>query len=656
VQALSRTLSKIFRVLDVVGTFPRRDALVWSGTPSLLACLVFGGLFVARLASPLQWCKFWARRRASPRATDGPQQRADFHAVQTEIYFLIVLVGLFLVSPVVAERFTLPPAVPPALASMLHTGVRFAAALLLLEVFAWVLYYGSMRGFIEREYTIYHRAEYVLVLPLTFSVAVVAFSVFSGKAVLACAELLLDHPGSEFSPAEMMLGHASFLLFFAVTVTYLVAQFPPARIKSEDPADTAIAIVGAGDVVAARMLPALLESGTAPTSIIVLTRQISPTHEAAIMASVSRITGCTDDTDVGNEVQRSRAQTIIATPTLSHLPLFQAMLRANTHAEARTSRLRVAIEKPLVGPGQLATFRRVLGEYGAGNVFALSYYYLEKCLPLVYFLTHERSYLPYLCYGAKDEPAIDHAAVMCEKAKDLGLVRRITGVLLEGAQRSPAEDGRMWILDPMHGGIAYEMMVHLLMLSHVILVELAGIRDGVGALRDFDVTNAMAALCPAIVRIERWPTAVSVFGRAGDVDIDLVCGKYVAQHAQRRELTITLEHGTIHCDFDRQSVHVEGNSRKTTLQLRRRFADVSYSVQMDLVKSFFARGFWPWMRNDGLIPQLAALEWLETHEARLTDNSRLLAYDDNQMPDWMSGAHHHQRGRERRALSERKLP
>jgi hypothetical protein len=94
----------------------------------------------------------------------------------------------------------------------------------------------------------------------------------------------------------------------------------------------------------------------------------------------------------------------------------------------------------------------------------------------------------------------------------------------------------------------------------------------------------------------------------------------------------------VYCDFDRQSVQVTGGGRTLTLRVRSDLARVNYAVQTALMNDFFARGFWPWTRNDGLKVQLAALQWLENHHQDIADTSRLTPYDERRVPSWMHSA------------------
>jgi hypothetical protein len=627
---IERIIVQALRMFDLVATFPRRGAMIWSGKRSILASIVFTSIFLARLLSPLQWHKYIVRRRASVSATDGPQQRADFHAARTEWYFIWILAFLGLLS----FLLTLLAELPPQMAASFLVVAKVVAWPLFIESLVWVLYYGSMRGFIERDYNIYHRAEYLLAMPVVFCVAVTAFTVISGKSFWACTALFFDH-GEQFgfSDQQLLLGHASFVLFFVVTVTYLVAQFPQAHIKSETRPDADITVIGAGDVVANRILPALLKSKIPNASISILTERVAPGYEYRFRKYDVPVKIISNNTGIASEVQRCRAPVLIATSTGSHLSLLKAILQENKNAEALTSRVRLAIEKPLIGPGELGGFLKVLKDYGRGNVFALSYYYQEKGLALVYLLTREPSYESYLLL-----PPVGRSALRT-LIRNLGSLERISGAILEGAERSPLDKNRMWILDPAQGGIAYEMLVHLLMLTQVCLAELSGNKLSLLTLDMVEVSNAISRNAPPPILNMQWPTALSLTGKAKEVDVELVCGKYVPQQYRCRKLVIKLKNGQISCDFDDQSVCITDSvgQRITSLQLRSEFADLRYSVIIDLARKFFARGFWAWTRNDGLAAQLCALKWLATHSRRVNDTSRLVDYDELQVPKWMEG-------------------
>jgi hypothetical protein len=310
----------------------------------------------------------------------------------------------------------------------------------------------------------------------------------------------------------------------------------------------------------------------------------------------------------------TRDPILIATPTLSHIPLVRALTSVGSELLAPGYRLPLILEKPLCGPGQLEELRAALQDYGTSHVFALSYYQLEKALPLVFVLTADASYLPYLHVTLADSKAKPMPwTELCQGSLKLGRLRKVSGWLLEGIERSQITDERLWLLDPRHGGVAYELMIHLLVLTQVALTSTGYFARGLlrSAQPAIKWMHETQDVPPRVIE-KSWPTGLRIDTTVDDCSIELRAGKYVPSSEAKRALTLTYAHGRIECDFDARTATIfDGNHNKRfTVGIRDTF-EANYMVQMHLVRHFIDRGFWAWSRVDGLDAQLAALEWLD---------------------------------------------
>ncbi|HET6599620.1 MAG TPA: hypothetical protein VFG60_06620 [Burkholderiaceae bacterium] len=596
---------RLFRLLDDVATIPRRDSVIWQGRISLLACVTFFGVFTARLLSPLQWIKWFARRRQRLSDTAGEQVRPDFHACWTELYFLLALPILLFLHHVLGAS--------DGWISML---ARVLGALFLLEIVVWMIYYGTLRGFIERTYSIYHRTEYLLMVPLAFTVCSAAYALMTGTTFSAAALMFLG------GGSPTVIGQSVNVLLFVVVVSYLIAQFPAASVKSDatEAAKQHLTIIGAGDVVVNRALPALLNLGLRAQDMRLLAISDRPAGLAtATLAPVMYQVVDEHAEATARIAMNSRDPILVATPTLSHVPLVQALAKLANKTLAPRQRLPLILEKPLCGPGQLSALRIALEAYGTTQLFALSYYQLEKALPLVFVLTANSGYLPYLYFSHADT---SDTSGKWRSWKDfswrrlkLGRLTSISGWLLEGTERSQVTGERLWLLDPKQGGVAYELMIHLLVLAHIALTNGARFSRGLVASADSRISwmHADTSLAPEVAQ-RAWPTGLHIATKADGCAIELRAGKYVSSTDTKRSMTLRYESGTIECDLDActSTVFDSNNTQLFTVGIRNQFAG-RYSVQMDLVHRFIDRGFWWWNRMDGLEAQLAALQWLESH-------------------------------------------
>jgi predicted dehydrogenase len=302
-------------------------------------------------------------------------------------------------------------------------------------------------------------------------------------------------------------------------------------------------------------------------------------------------------------VQR-QAPVVIATPTRAHLLLVEALQKSADRLESKPP---LIVEKPLAGPGEAAAFRRAAQAYGKNRIFALSYYYTEKGLPLIYCWTRRSDMIRYLSFHTEGVAATERQSISVrELMTSLGAMTTISGRIREQDDRSPLDARRRWLLDPTQGGLAYEMLVHLLMLTDECLRS-AGAR-GLADLQEVGWRTASTSPMQGTVN-EIGLTATARFATC-TVPVELQVAKFARDND--RSFVVHYEDGRVSCDFDRREAEIVVESRGTIFRVS--IQDdyrLRYSIQIDLVRRFLADGFWPWSRTDGLDVQLDALAWLD---------------------------------------------
>jgi hypothetical protein len=346
----------------------------------------------------------------------------------------------------------------------------------------------------------------------------------------------------------------------------------------------AVTIIGARDVTANRMVPALcaLGYGRADITVVCLTEsELSP--ELRRHAHVIPV----KEECVLDEALRQRAPTIIASPTFAHFHQLVAL------AEAR---IPFAVEKPIAAARAECEVLRRNGSKLMASGFALSYYTLEKSLPLTYFLNPMPAYKRYL----EIDSALDQQTLQ-EVRDSLGGLRAIEIELLETIANSPSGTSRLWTELPGTLRPFVETTIHPLLVAHQ-------------AVAPQPITWTACALGrygPRAREIRRdrgleiAPTWIDLRGSAGVVDVAIRTGKYVPAAEARRAATLTFANGEVLCDFDRRDMHIVVRGVANGSIRVRNGGD--YEVLMSLFTEFALTG-WGAVRTDEFDRQLDALD------------------------------------------------
>ncbi|MES2186822.1 MAG: hypothetical protein V4505_19880 [Pseudomonadota bacterium] len=635
-------------IINAVAKTPTRQSYLWEERSSLLALVSFWLVTLLRSMSLLQWIKFLTRSsQKKPSEGERYQKRINFHAANTEMYFLVVALCMTCVA--YFYRYSYAQA---------GDSIKIVSAYFALESIIWVCYYLFFRHFSERNFTIYHNSEYFLGLPIALYIQVVGIALVapscSGDIVSRSVDVLdmifnlnFDKPGVCDREAVWLTRSLPLLGLFYVVIllSNLRDAFPKTVIKP----GVFIGIIGAGDVVVDRILPSLL----CPAKDIPLKKDpVIDTHPKTI--TIYDLSGNSEVTFIKREIEgrkfsievkgeesshkiiteivAERTPTIIASTSDSHF-YYLGLLAANN--------IRFAVEKPatIYGP-EIDMLVSSEGDALFRDGFAMSYYALEKALPLTYlFQMHpvHRDYLEIeLERGQqgveKGVATLPWNAVMGNAA----LPTRISIFLLEGTSRSPsaARSNRLWTEDPHIGGLLFETAIHAITILEKILrdpEDFSGFSPSAVQMVSELATNKSSA---SFLRL----TAKTINKKP--IDIDIMVGKYIPDDLVCRGALIEYEGSEIVCDFDSMELLAKpvGSSAfalseisRLKLRVKEQYCDTilidgknkkrKYSVQTALVKRFFEAG-WSGARFDDFKTQRRVLAWLGRYKARLLAESQ----------------------------------
>jgi hypothetical protein len=542
---------------------------------------VFSAISLLRLLSPLQWVKFFVRRRLHGRPTTN--LRPDFPSAFTEWYFLFIgftaLVVLLLRDTVVAPGWI--------------QGVgRLAGYILLMEGFTWIIYYLLLRNFVEISYTIFHPAEYLLTFPIVVAIQLVLLSSLTGRTTTDLLAKVIGNatPGDRIGVSIAVVG----VIYFGVALAVVLRSHPGISTRSSQN----VVIIGAGDVVINKIIPALVSSGYNKDDLLIIgvDEGLGPNSErdrASHHLGIDRVIATPEA--VMTLALRERSPTIIASPTFAHFKQIVALSNAG---------IPFAVEKPLTSsPSE----REVLAQNHElmRNGFALSYYTLEKSLPLTYLYKPIPVYSKFL-RSSSGEMLESGAGEALRLA--LGTLQSIEILLLEGVGRSPSGKGRLWTELPSSLRSFVETTVHpLLVARHVLgphLIEWDGCLVGKYGPREREVINMLGQSIA--------PTWIYAKGACANIQVIMEVGKYVPEDQTARRAELKFTHGSAVMDFDTRRLTFHGGSNDgewieiDSDREQGQYAN-NYAVLMALFGEFVLNG-WGGVRFDDYFNQLIALE------------------------------------------------
>lgn len=551
---------------------PHYESTMWGVQRSLFALFFFYLVYFLRFLSPLQYYKQFHRYKNNSKTEQ--KERADFHAFNTELYLLIVFV-FFL-----GNSFW----------SFLNIDTWYGQVILwlfLVESIFWVLYYMLFRILMERHLSIFHEAEYFLCLPIVIATqtliiaALIHSPEFDSISMLsAIFDLGNLDPALPFKYAVLL----KFLGFIYTTVIIanlinLLPSIPVVRRQN-------VTIIGAGDVVENRMLGALLEIYR-PSQISIVSQDISDNFKA-ILEQKKIDHHCFNNINQIIDYIKSRSSfAIIATPTQYH---YEYIIRLNKEG------IPFAVEKPLTH------IRAYLEELKTNsnimkNGFLLSYYWLEKALPLNFFLTLNPEYAKYIQMIEGENNTINEvpniSRLQYYKLK-LGDIKSITLKLIE----SDEKDERLWSLEDENGGMVFETLIHPM----TLLCNLCPSYENMHV-NEIDFFSSDSSTNSNY-------TGMQVAGNINKTKFLIEIDKNIKKKFERN-LKIAYEFGEIVVDFDQKNCLIMlYTGEKIELKIQKKFT-TKYEVQMMLMDSFIQNNCkWEWLRYDDYPNQIDVLLFL----------------------------------------------
>lgn len=602
-----------------ISTPPHYESYSWGAKHSLIAKVVYWCIYVFRFTSLLQLLKALQRNKSSK--INDSKERVDIHARDTEYYLLAVFsvsaILYFLKSMAWINLGIFHPMF--ALEGLPNLILTVYLCYFLFESIVWVFYYLLFRILIEKHLSIFNEAEYFITLPLVLAsqffliASIIDVNVSEVIATILNFPAITNDISANFKLTLSLLGYMYTVLIIA-NIINLIPAIPVRRRPN-------ITIIGAGDVVQKRMLPALKDRGFySNKQIAIASDTICPQFKQALNDQGIRYFDASEAGEGGNTtkkivdyIKKSSSYAVIATPTAEHITYIDALSKEG---------IVFGVEKPIVGSELelIALADNVDTIMSKGFLF--SYYWLEKAIALNYFLSLNPNYNRFVnisIVNANNEPLNEKVApsTLAYIQGLLGEVKKIDITFLEDI------DKRDWALKKETGGFYYETLVHPITLLANILktdVNLSELKSEWYLLEDI----------PEIVKCsadELGASLVRLSGTSCNCEIDILAGKFT--NNKKRCMDITYEHGSINMNLDTLVCTIELTGEKkystTKIEVKSEFGgsfldtskgaqftelkNIKYSVQMTLFDLFISNsGDWGHKRFDDYPNQVHVLK------------------------------------------------
>jgi len=531
---------------------PSPDSLKWAGEQrSILSNILLWSLWICRVFSLLQILKLVFRTVATAikrATTDENATRVNVPPMFCEIYFIIWFAVLLM-----AHLFSWSGIV-----------INIIIIYYLFESIVWVLYYTVFRRFYEENYSIYHELEYLTELFLVIPTQALGFATLYNESFRNMISGLLG-AGIDTTPFPVRILGA---LFAAIVISMIISAFPAERVKKKAKRDEMI-IIGGGDVVRNRLYPSLKSCGIPEGDIRVFDLEDAPLkfHECTYLEDGDAIVNAVDS------AVNSDSIIWIETPTSTHVQYLKSMLD--------TKAALIVLEKPICSTHEdIKYIEELLEDDGARNrVFFLSYYVLEKALPLYYIADQNSNYHKYL--------EIEDKALMQNCLPLLGALLSVEVNITEG------EDKRAWVFDGEHGGQLLETFIHNLLIASLF----CGTVEHWNSVRYSEGINAGVY-------------SANMTALSGNTEINLSLKKNAPKEECARYVRLVFSNGRIDADLEKQDarIYFASMDKESSIKVKQRYKD-KYSVMIDLARRV-ANGGANAEEVDGIRNQIATIGWI----------------------------------------------
>lgn len=539
-----------------LSTKPSKNAVFWHGNRSILATIVLWTLCICRYLSLLQLvkeCYRFTARYTSNYSKDRKAKRINVPPILPELYFIAWFIIFVIIK----------------LMGFHGTGVKIISVYYLLETLIWILYYSIFRRFFEETYSIYHVLEYLLPLLLIFPTQAMCISILHNINFRDAMTSLLGNGGDNVPGYVKILG----VLYGAIVIALLINKFPEENVrKSEYP----VFIIGNGDVVQNRLYPAL-RSHYSAQSIVRYDLRSSPTHGVTDSTdsdpdgnAIKLMPSCKEITNNIKQLAGPESVVWISCPSNYHVEYLKELIGLNIGL--------IVCEKPIcIDMKDLAVVKQINSGENRNKVFYLSYYILEKAMPLYYFCKNNDRYLPYL-----------------EISGDITVIKNLLGRML--SVNVSIVEGRDERDIKNSGGQLFETFIHDLLLASLFCgtpYHWEGI--------DFRQIN----------------DAISLEAECESISIDL----YQEKNADHTERWVHLgyEYGSVEMNIETGTLTVDllnSSIPDAIIKLSDEFNGKKYAVQESIVYKT-ANGLCFPEDVDGLYCQEEIIEWLIGNKPRV---------------------------------------
>ena len=542
-----------------VSTKPDSSSYRWVGQElSLLSTVILWILWFCRVLSLYQHLKalrrIWKKYLADRRGKDGHRitnksGRPDIPPMFGEIYFILwttflVCMHIFGWSGMV---------------------IRALVIYYLFESTVWIFYYTVFRRFFELGYTIYHKLEYLTQIMLIVPTQALCFSHLYNQTFREMIAGLLG-AGSDSTPfAVAILG----CLFSAIVISMIISTFPTEETKEADTRPNMF-VVGCGDVVQKRLYPALVS---------MLSKEKVKVYD--LLWANEKTDYCTyleGDKQIHEEIADAVTEKDviwIETPPFAHVSYLKAFLET----EAKL----IVLEKPIsICPKELDYVEKEILRVPQvrNRVFFLSYYTLEKALPLHYLVHLNEQYQAYL--DIEDLELVKNWKIL------LGAMTSAKVYICEG------EDSRAWVREEAYGGQLLETFLHNVLIAALFCEQ----------------PEEWSEVCLHEGVTEAYEQEITLTAKHHHADIQLYLKKNAKDDQLQRYAEFCFSKGRIYADLEEKTVTIffDELDQQTTISVRGSF-DKRYSVLADMVCRT-AEGKCTASKTDGLMNQIAAIRWL----------------------------------------------
>lgn len=573
-------MNKFMSVLNKVSTKPNPFSFRWHSSISIIAFFILNVIYIERTISLLQWSKYLYRlfvrwSKGNMVSIDEKSKRINVPSVFVEIYYLVIAGLMILI------------ALSDYSDSLL---AYFFAIYILIDSSVWLLYYFFFRRFFEENYAIMHTLEYTVLLPFVIISQAACFSIiWEIQIQKALALLLAPDPSSPI--LTILLG----VLYTAVILGLIISNLPIENVKIKSDHKYHISIIGNGDVVKNRLLPALCTISKELNKYMFIS--ISDKYPVSTFKDDEKMTNrdyayftylnC-DNPNHLKEIINSEI-IWIATPSYTHYSYIE---------KYRNKVKLLVIEKPIVIFERELEIMQQLTANNCENIFCLSYYYLEKALPFVFLQNPLGFYEKYL------ELSIPRESIFSFFQK-IGPLKSISLHLCEG------QDNRTWLQNEDFGGQYFETFIHLVVLAFTALDNDDTIIVDQWTIKDNNNVPGSYILCKG-----HSDNGISVL---------LEMGKYMKRN---RSGILQYENGIISLDFDKRIISCKFFEKNFSCYdfTIKTIDKPNYYIQLDMVERCFSEGILP-NNIDGRNVQIRALEWMfqqkrEYSKTTIYDNTR----------------------------------